>query len=85
MTAAGVPDTLDWTQDWGLTESAAGTTFGYETNVFTYDIYERDTLDYMVVGRMSTKKQVKNGVTSYWWGYTQQINFKKALVAGNIL
>ena len=84
-TTEDVPQIIDWTQAWGQTESAVATTYAHETNVLEFDIYARDTNDYMASGRMSTKKQIKNGITAYWWGYTVQLNFKQALRAGNIV
>lgn len=34
---------------------------------------------------MSAIKAVKGGVTSYWWGYSSQVNFKTTLTAGQYL
>jgi hypothetical protein len=40
---------------------------------------------YGQMGNMSVKKQVKGGVTTYWWGWSTQVNFKTALTPGQVL
>lgn len=80
------PAVVDWTREWAKTESAVGTTLGYETNALTFPIYRLDENFYESEIRLSVKKQVTDsGTTVFWWGYGQQFNFQTALVDGNTL
>lgn len=80
------PQVVDWTRVWAKTESAVGTTLGYETNALTFPIYRLDNNHYESMIRLSVFKQVTDqGQTVYWWGYGQQFNFQTLFEVNNTL
>ena len=36
-----------------------------------------------LVGEMSVKKVIYSGTTTFWWGYSTQINYLKPLLSGD--
>jgi hypothetical protein len=83
-TQTNFPVTHKWLEQWQWNSVSTNTEFGLTLNSVDFTIAPVQS-GYGQQGNMSTKKQVKSGATTYWFGWSTQVNFKTALANGNIL
>lgn len=83
-TMTNFPVTRTWLDKWETNVVSLETEFGLTLNDYSFTIASVNN-SYGMQGNMSVKKQVKNGQTVYWWGYSTQLNFKTALTQGAVL
>jgi len=79
------PTTKSWLNRWEWNPLSTDTSFGLTLNSIDFTISPINEKGYGQQGNMSVKKQIKNNTTTYWWGYSTQVNFKTALNANEIL
>ena len=62
-----------------------GTKYEHELYLqdFTIQAYKSSST-YNSYGQMSVNKVITKNVSQYWWGYTQQLNFK-SMNTGNVV
>jgi hypothetical protein len=81
------PPTEDWLTYWAQSETILSydSLTGSTTNPQKFVIESPSEKDWNMMMSMSLKKVVANNISSYYWGYTAQVNSKVAPVKGNII
>lgn len=70
---SGFPSTYNWQDTWSLQAFATNSEIAYTVNEQDF-VIEAAGGAYNAYGLMSVKKQVKEGNTKFWWGYSTQVN-----------